>query len=299
MSRYTDRQIPFDNLLIQKVNLMAKRCTQKKPALDSLLIIEGGEGSGKTTFSVGVGYYISTITGRAFSDKNVFADSSLAMKFAQYTESQVIIFDEPALDALSAEWWKSTQRDLIKILMLSRKKRHFFIFNVTKFYKFAEYIIVDRSIGMVHLYQRKTGAPAFSYIPKDSLERLYNDYRRMKVRNYRKYTIFIGSFSDVLDKDNEYNLLDIFDVESYEKNKDLAIQSIGKKVSKTISKDRLNSDKIKYKLTQLKFPISSKSEFQRLMKINSVIWKNWLDKTDENIEKSSEKEDTNEATVEL
>lgn len=222
----TDKQYYIDNNLLIKLNLMIKRCIQDKPKRDAVLICEGGEGEGKTTMSVGIAYYVSYITGRPFSNKNIFFRADDLLKFAQETEGQIIIYDEPALDMLSNESWKKEQRSMIKLLMMARKKRHFFIFNLTKFYKFPEYVVVDRALGMVHVYSRnEIEAGRFVYIKRKGLEYLYNSYRTSKKRSYKKYAVLRGTFPDVLDK--------LIDVSLYEKEKDKAIMNIGESTKET------------------------------------------------------------------
>jgi DNA-binding transcriptional regulator YiaG len=255
----TDKQIPLNSSLVQKFDLMIERVEQTKPCHDTLVSIEGSEGVGKTTMAVILGYYVHSVTGRPFSEKNVFADVKKAIDFAQNTFGQIVIFDEPALDALSAEWWKESQKDLIKLLMLSRKKRHFFIFNITKFYKFSEYIVVDRAVCMIHLY---------------------NDYRKKRERNYRKYKMFTGTFPDVLDPKMSYNILDHFNVEEYEKEKDKAILSIGKKMKNDVKE-------LKRKLGSLKFPIPTQIEFAKRLEVSITTLKSWKeDSMDKKIEEN-------------
>jgi DNA-binding transcriptional regulator YiaG len=277
----TDKQIPLNSSLVQKFDLMIERVEQTKPCHDTLVSIEGSEGVGKTTMAVILGYYVHSVTGRPFSEKNVFADVKKAIDFAQNTFGQIVIFDEPALDALSAEWWKESQKDLIKLLMLSRKKRHFFIFNITKFYKFSEYIVVDRAVCMIHLYeQQNDNRPAFAYIGKMCLENLYNDYRKKRERNYRKYKMFTGTFPDVLDPKMSYNILDHFNVEEYEKEKDKAILSIGKKMKNDVKE-------LKRKLGSLKFPIPTQIEFAKRLEVSITTLKSWKeDSMDKKIEEN-------------
>jgi len=269
--RITDKGIPLDSSLVQKLDLMIKRVEQEKPKLDNLTVIEGPEGVGKTTMSTLVGYYVHYKTGRPFSEKNVFADTKEAINFSQNTEKQIIIFDEPALDVLNAEWWKETQKDLIKLLMLSRKKRHFFIFNITKFYKFSEYLVVDRASCMIHLYEQvNKNQPAFCYIGKTLLENLYNDFRKKRERNYKKYKLFTGTFPDVLDLKKSYNILNHFNLDEYERKKDIAIQSIGKKFKNDV-KD------LKKKIGSLKFPIQTKKEYAEKIGIPLRTIQSWLE----------------------
>lgn len=244
----TDKKIPYDEALIGKLDLMIKRVMQKNPKQDAVFQNEGGEGLGKTTISVAEGYYISYKTGRSFSEKNVFPDLKKAIDFAKSTEEQIIIFDEPARGALKVQWRNQVQQYLVELLMLARKKRHFVIFNFVKFYKFNEYIVVDRCLGMCHLYERRDGKGyAYAYIPKDSLENLYNDAIKKHQRNYFKYAIFTGEFPDVLNPEKSYNILDSFDKDSYEKEKDRVIASIGDNGIQ-IDEDKLKLDRFVYLL---------------------------------------------------
>lgn len=225
--RVTNLQYYMEDRLIAKLDLMIARCVNKSPKLDTLLLVEGGEGTGKTTMAVAVAYYVSFTTGRPFTNTNIFFKADKILEFAQNTENQIIIYDEPALDMLSAQWWKKEQQNLIQLLMTARKKRHFIIFNMTKFYKFPEYVVVDRAIGMIHTYSRNEMEPGrFVYLKKKSLEYLFNTYRSSKRRAYKKYAAFRGTFPDVMEN------YEIIDAVVYQKQKDDAIMSIGKGVAK-------------------------------------------------------------------
>lgn len=272
--RVTDKKIPMNAWLVKKLDLMIERVMQKKPKLDAVIQTEGGEGSGKTTMAEGIAYYVHWVTKRKFTQANTFLDTKKAVAFAQSTEEQIIIFDEPALDLLSAQWWNEVQQDLIKLVMLSRKKRHFIIFNFTKFWKFNEYIVVDRSLCMLHLYQRKDNNNyAFCYIPKDALPYLYNDYKKKNKRNYFKYVQFTGEFPDVLDAEKPYNILDIFDVKEYEREKDLAIASIGKK---KFDDYRM----LKNKVGRLKMPITTQEQLAKQLHVDVKTLRRWREGED-------------------
>ena len=123
--------------------------------------------------------------------------------------------------------------------MMARKKRHFFIFNITKFYKFNEYIIVDRPMALIHVYSRKNvESGRFIYIRKKHLENLWRDYRFSKKRSYKKYQSkkVKGTFPDILNIKYKNNVLSEFDYGAYEKKKDKAIESIGKEKNKKSDK---------------------------------------------------------------
>lgn len=208
-----------DKLLAQKLDLMINRMGDKRKS-DNLLLVEGDEGEGKTNMAVIVADDVANKTGRSFSNKNIFFDAEKMFEFAKSTKKQIIIWDEPALSGLSTDWHNKTQKNLIKLLMMVRKKRHFMIFCFTKFFKFNEYIVVDRAIGMIHMYSSDgINVGRWAYFKKQSKELLYNYWRSTRRRAYKKFYDFRGKVS--------WKLPDIIDEKAYEKEKDKAIMSIG------------------------------------------------------------------------
>ena len=263
----TDLNYYMDNALYAKIKLMINRVTHKTNKKDSLLLIEGGEGEGKTNLAFQVAYLVKYETGREFTTKNIFYSAEKLVKFAQNTKGQIIVYDEPALDMLGGEWWKKEQLDLVKLLMMARKNRHFLIFNITKFYKFNEYIVVDRSIGMIHVYSRHEIEPGhFVYIKKKAVEFLFNSYKSSKRRDYRKYSSLRGTFPDFVEG--------ILDMEQYERDKDRAIMSVG---DTKVSKWKQDLDKFKGMVGKLKCPIKTKEDLAEQMGISRRTLTNWLD----------------------
>lgn len=220
----------LDDRLLQKIDLMIKRCVQTNPKRDAVLLIEGAEGEGKTTYSIALGYYIAEKTGRIFNHTRVFADLEKMMEFIKNTEEEVVIWDEPALQGLSGDIHSRILRNLMRLLMMARKKRHFIIINLAYFNKFNDYIVWQRPLGMIHVYSRnEVQAGRFCYIKKRNLEYLWQDWRRFRKRNYKKWASrgIRGTFPDVLNPEYEHNVLSDFDVKVYEKAKDEAIMKIG------------------------------------------------------------------------
>lgn len=239
---------PLEDNLVNKINLMIQRCNGKRGKKDNVLICEGSEGEGKTTLSIAIAYYVSEQTGREFSEKNVFFDVNELMRYAQSTEGKIIIWDEPAFQALSTDWASEAVKNITRLLMTARKKRHFFIFNLTKFYKFNEYIVVDRPMGFIHVYSRNNiHSGRFVYIRKKFLEDLWRDYKVSKKRNYKLYGSkkVRGTFPDILNPKYPNNVLSEFDNDAYESKKDEAIANIGKK------KDSNQSEKWKNQRNKL------------------------------------------------
>ena len=246
----TKYHYPLERNLITKYNLMLKRVIGKGAKKDIVVIFEGGEGEGKTTFSIASAIWFAEQTGRDFSHKNVFFDVEKMIDFAINTEKQIIVWDEPALQALGTDWASSAVKNLTRLLMMARKKQHIIFINMTKFYKFNEYIVVDRAIALIHVYSRNNiQSGHFQYIRKKNLESLWRDYRFSKRRNYKKYASkkVRGTFPDVMNPEYKNNIWSGFNVQTYEDDKDAAIRRIGVDTKK----------QEKSKLDELKAKISS------------------------------------------
>lgn len=216
--KVTDKKYYMEEKLKQKLDLCCDRCTGKNK-LDNLIIIDGDEGYGKTNFGVGCAYYVAWKTKRKFNLKTLFFNIDRLIDYAIKTEDQVLFWDEAALSGLASEWTNKLQRKLIKLLMIARKKRHFYFFLIPKFFKLNEYLIVDRSIALIHVYARyETQLGRFVYFKKKSKERLYYDWKTSKKRLYKKHYDFHGSFHEVLGL--------ILDEKKYDQLKDKAILSL-------------------------------------------------------------------------
>lgn len=254
---------------------MIKRCTHPSVRRDAVLIIEGAEGEGKTNTSLAIGYYAKHKMKRAL---HMFFRLEGLMQFAQSTEEKIIIWDEPALDSLSTDWYKDTSKDLIRLLMLCRKKRHFFIFNFVFFKNFNK-TFVRRALGMIHMYSRNQIIPGrFFYIKKKSLFRLYKQYDKIYDSVYKKNKAFGGNFPIVekyMDKmglyiDGNENAT----MELYESLKDKAILSIGKRGIVKNKYEKMYID-LQTKIGLLECPIQNKDNLSEQLGYTRKAIYNW------------------------
>lgn len=229
MAVYTDKEYYMDAYMVNMLDLMCDRMDRN---LDNWIVCDGDEGTGKSNLTAGVCYYIAWKTGRKFDIDNVFFDVDKFIDFAKSTKNQVILWDEAALGGLSEQWQSKIQQRLIQLAMVCRKKNHFVVLNIPKFFKLREYLILDRSIALLHSYSadQKTNG-TFTYYNKESKEKLYNDWKKTRRRNYKMHFNFRGRFIKALPL--------VLDEEEYERKKDEAILSIGK------DKEEFNS---KYKI---------------------------------------------------
>lgn len=272
----TDLKYYLDDVLVSKLDIMIKRVEAPLLEKDVVLSCEGAEGEGKTNSSLAMAYYVKYKTGR---DIHLFFRLKSLIEFAKNNTHKIIIWDEPALDFLSTDHYKEMSKDLIRLLMTSRINRHFFIFNFTKFYKFSEYIVVDRAIGLLHMYSRnEVEAGRFVYIKKRNLEHLFNAYRSSKKRSYKIFASFRGNFTRI---DNLFDQMGLIiegkpdcTLEEYRLLKKDSIESIGSK-DKAFDKSLNNLNKLKSRIGYLTFPIMSQELLAKALGTTSRSIQRW------------------------
>ena len=242
----------LEKQLVKKLDRIVRGITQENPKEDAVLINEGKEGKGKSNSAIVEATYVKIKTKREI---HLFFRLEKLIKFAQSTKNKIIIWDEPSLDSLSTEQVSRLNRDMLRLFMTVRKKRHFFIINYVKFWKFPEYMIVDRSIGMIHMREDQIGR--FLYIRKRMLEFLWNDYRMKHKRSYRKSMSFGGRMPSLLEKHFHKLRICVNDIvnatyKDYENFKDEAIASIGKKIGLKQDKNKIKLDELRRKISHAK-----------------------------------------------
>lgn len=198
-----------------------------------------------------IGAYMGEILKRPYTVENIFFDIDKMLDFAVNTKEQIIHWDEGALGGLASEWWNKNQIKFIKLLMVARKKKHFFIICIPKFYKLTEYIACDRSLGLVHVYSADNLEQGrFTYYNAMSKEKLYDNWKRKHLKTFRTGYNFHGRFLETLPV--------VVDEESYEKKKDEAILSMGKE-ERSHLQEKMKELKIKI-VTRLGFSAREISE---------------------------------------
>jgi hypothetical protein len=176
----------LDKFVIEAAQSTVDRVCKREQ--DILFIFTGSEGSGKSNASVCFAYYMASLSGRKFNEDNVFFDIDKMMKFAGSTKEQIIIWDEAALGGLASDWTAESQKKLVSMLMVCRKLRHIFIFNVPRFYKLSPNII-ERAYCMFYIFEDDHEEPGnFIIIGREGLENLYQEWRTTRKAFYFKYT---------------------------------------------------------------------------------------------------------------
>jgi len=242
MAKYTDKNLYIEPRLVNKLDLYISRIKKK---FDNVVLIDGAEGFGKSTLCATCCYYIAWKFGGVFNVDNIFFETDKMMEYAINNDLKIIDWDEAALSGLASDWQTKFQRQLLKMFYTARKKRHFYFICIPKFYKLKEEII-DRAVGMIRVYSRdRVTRGTFVYYNKNSMDKLYEEYRRTKKIQYKKYSRYPGCFHGMFTD----NMDQVIDIEAYEKKKDAGIASILEDKKKEIDKKLIT---IQYKISKVK-----------------------------------------------
>ncbi len=237
----TDKEYYLENKLIEKLDLIVKRL---KGSDDAVIIIDGDEGVGKTNLSVALCYYIAFKTKRKYGIENIFFDLDELITYASQTEGKIIHWDEGALGGMSIQWWKENQIKFVQLLMIARKKKHFITICIPKFHKLQEYLIVDRSIALLHAYARRNLEKGrFFYFTKKKKESLFNYWKRSHKKNYIMFKSFAGTFPKAMNY-----VFSPEEIVEYDNKKDKAIMGLSKE---KIDKKSIDLIKLKYKVASV------------------------------------------------
>ena len=152
--------------------------------------------------------------------RQIFFNPDDFIEYGTRTKEQVIILDESVFGGLSGDAMTKIGKKLIKFAMVIRKKKHVIFLNIPKFFKLNEYLMIDRSTALIHVYARRgTQLGRFVYFTKTGKEKLFYGYRKTKTRKYKTLYTFRGTFPNALDL--------IIDEKEYDRKKDEAILQFG------------------------------------------------------------------------
>ena len=263
-------EIAIDTYLTKKLDLMCKKVT--KYNFDNLIIIDGDEGFGKTNLASAVCGYVALKTKRELTNANVFFLIDDLIDYAVRNKEKIIWWDEAALGGLASEGYTHIQTKLLKLLYVARKKKHFYVFVIPKFYKLKE-AIIDRSIALLHCYSRDgITRGRFSYYKTANMDKLFEYWYKKKEKGYSQFYNHLGSFSKVLPK--------VINSRKYELQKDQAILSIGgdqfNKKNNALSKAKQENINLKRQIATI--PDISNQKMAKMMGISRRTLKRWADK---------------------
>lgn len=166
-----DRVLVMPQKLLDKLDFSIK---QQKRNNDVVVIVEGKEGSGKSSLAGNIMRYV---TGDKFNPEvqMIGANYDEALeKIDNCKEKDAIMFDEGNAFFMSTETMKREQRDLHKVFSIFRQLNLFVVICLPSFFRLGTYFALDRSHMVLRTYIKNGERGYFAYYG----EKLKNNYYR-------------------------------------------------------------------------------------------------------------------------
>lgn len=223
--KVTDKNYYMDDSLRANLDILKKAVSRN---WDGIIMIDGIEGSAKTTLAGSIAYYLNN---RYSLNSVVFTQEQFTQAVDNARAMEVIHWDEFIFGGLSTEALNKVQNELIKKMTTIRKKQLFIILLMPWFFMMRPYFAIGRSRCLIHCYTPDgITRGLFKFYSYDNKQKLYHWGK--KDYNYRKTKEnFTGRFTDT------YGLF--WDTLEYDKKKEKAIKEISKDKSETMA-NRLN-----------------------------------------------------------
>lgn len=196
--------IYLDNFLKMRLDHVLK---QQKKEFDAVILIDGNEGSGKSTLSFIVAWYLSN--GNIAMTNICEGTDDAVDKLEHLPDRSVLIIDEGSLLFSSRDVMKRENKQLLKILNVIRQKCMILIVVAPSFFELEKYLAYRRSNFLLHVYLDKRGNRGrFVYFGTKKKKLLYVNGKK----NYDSYAKprgnFVGQFWNFkLPFDEEYQAL--------------------------------------------------------------------------------------------
>jgi DNA-binding transcriptional regulator YiaG len=146
MVKVTDKNYYMDETLRQNLDILKKAV---KNHWDGFIMIDGIEGSAKTTLASSVCYYLDNNYG---IDNVVFTQDEFFKAVDNAKPGTAIHWDEFIFGGLSTEALNKVQNALIKKITTIRKKRLYIVLVMPWFFMMRPYFAIGRSRCLIHTY---------------------------------------------------------------------------------------------------------------------------------------------------
>lgn len=218
--------IYMDSKLKTKLDIV-KRMINKN--WDCVIMIDGIEGSGKSTLGQLIAYYL---TDEELSVDNFCAGSQDAVeKLGTMPDKSVLVMDEGSLLFMAREAMKREQVTLMKIINVIRQKNMVLIIIAPSFFELNKTISVSRSRFLLHVYtDKQLNRGRFAYYSQKKKQVLYSIGKKRFNSYARPKADFVGKFinfqplGDEYDKVKKKSLMESLTVDKPKTENDLRIE---------------------------------------------------------------------------
>lgn len=164
---------------------------------DLFFLIDGIERSGKSTLGLTCASYLSQMLGVPFTQDNIAKDSKDAKeKLERLPDRSVLLIDEGSLIFSSRDTMKKESKELEKICNVIGQKNMVFIIVLPSFFRINEYLAIDRSRFLLHVYtDAELTRGKFCYFGEVKKRMLYENGKKFKSYS-NPVANFTGEFDD-------------------------------------------------------------------------------------------------------
>ena len=218
--------------LKENLDYEVKRLKQR---WDVIAVVDGVEGSGKTTLAKTVSGYMAAGNGIRFGLNDVIFTIGQFHKWMETAPpGSACMWDEFVLAGMSTDGLTRIQNELIKQFTVLRKRQLIIILVIPYFFMLRRYFAMDRPRFLLHVYSPDNlNRGFFKYYGKGSLNELYVDGK--KYSKYYRKPDFSGDFH--ANKDS------FFPDAEYEKKKDEIEKMLNKGEDELRSEENLGYNK--------------------------------------------------------
>lgn len=194
---------------------------------DAVILVDGMEGSGKSTFAAQGATIISTALNVPFTIDHIVADAQSAMeKLEKMPDNSVLMIDEGSLVFSSKDTMKKEQRQLINVMQIIRQKNMTLFIVLPQFFELTKYIAVHRSLFLCHIYAdgAKKQRGRFAYFSTKGKNKLFilgkknfNSYDKPKANFRGRFTSWFPFDKEKYNKIKRQSLSSAFEDNSTKK----------------------------------------------------------------------------------
>lgn len=247
--------INYDPYLAQYLDFNDERI---KKGWDSVVLVDGMEGSGKSNLAIACAYYNDpTLT----AERIVFTPEQFLSAVDNAKKGQAIVYDEFVTGGLGTDFMSLFQKTIIKKLVMCRKKGLYLYLVIPNIFFLGRYFATHRTTYLIH-----------NYTPdgiKRGEWRVYNYETKKKLYARGKRTDYSYSPSDGApkwDKRGTYLKTEnypIIDWAEYDRKKEEAIESISleKKSLKDTARDKALKNAIRFLKEEHRYTNQNISDF--------------------------------------
>jgi len=214
----------YDGYVSNIIEIFRQRHKNK---LDNVVVVTGKEGSGKSSFAIGMCHAYAHLQGTTFSVDDITFSAQEFLNRATHRKNGIILYDEAVQGLMGAQWQNKTQQLIIQALMMARKNGNLYVLCIPSFEYLAKYVASERTFVMFEAYMQKYQRGFVKIYPQNMLKTMYH---LAKTRSNKKLKApRVARFADHSHK--------VIDKEAYEAKKDKAIQKLTDALEGPMSKN--------------------------------------------------------------